>query len=155
MALWVHWAGPGAVPLVTCGVWVLAHPRAWLCQCQPALSAAGPGDGSGTEPGTLPSRQIRMRTPLWGVSRRTEFSHMDMDCAIKLVLRGRELALNCCIFYSKAGLLISVLQCQALRQNAFTALCIQDVILMLGSCCKKCHSELQEDCLCPQNLKLE
>lgn len=153
----VHWAGPGAVVLVTCGVWVLAHSGAWFCLCQPVLSAVGPGDGSGQqrEPGTISSRQIRMRTPLWGVSRRTEFSHMDTGCAIKLVLRGRELALNCCIFYSKAGLLISVLQCQALRQNAFTALCIQDVILMLGSCCRKCHSKLQEDCLCPQNLKLE
>lgn len=157
MAVLVHWAGPGAVVLVTCGVWVLAHSGAWFCLCQPVLSAVGPEDGSGQqrEPGTISSRQIRMRTPLWGVSRRTEFSHMDTGCAIKLVLRGRELALNCCIFYSKAGLLISVLQCQALRQNAFTALCIQDVILMLGSCCRKCHSELQEDCLCPQNLKLE
>jgi len=80
---------------------------------------------------------------------------MDTDCAIKLVLRGRELALDCFIFYSKAGLLISAPWCQTLRQNAFTALCIQDVILMLGSRCKICHSELQEDCLCPQNLNLE
>lgn len=80
---------------------------------------------------------------------------MDTGCAIKLVLRGRELALDCFIFYSKAGLLISAPQCQALRQNAFTALCIQDVILMPGSRCKICHSKLQEDCLCPQNLKLE
>ena len=80
---------------------------------------------------------------------------MDKSCAIKLVLRGRELALDCFIFCSKAGLLISVPQCQALRHNAFTALCIQDIILMLGSRCKICHSELQEDCLCPQNLKLE
>lgn len=148
----VTWAGPGAVAwsdlwcltlsMLHCmvlpapastlcnGVWIWVRAAAW-------------------------ARQIWMRTPLWGVSRRTEFSHMDVGCAIKPVLRGRELAPDCFIFYSKAGLLVSVPQCQALRQNAFTAVCIQDVILMLGSCCKICHSELQEDCLCPQNLKLE
>lgn len=80
---------------------------------------------------------------------------MDMSCAIQLMLRGRELALDCFVFFSKAGLLISAPYCQVLRQNAHIALCIQEAMLMTGSHCKICHRELQEDCLCPQNLELE
>lgn len=49
VAVSVQWAGPGAVVLVTCGVWVSAHTRARLCLCQPLLSAVGPGDGSGQQ----------------------------------------------------------------------------------------------------------